>query len=63
VVPQTADDIAPFFGEIARNLGTQYALAYQQAASSRDGKSHKIEVRLRDPSLSAHPSRDHYLSN
>ena len=63
LIPQTADDIATFFGDIAHILGTQYSLAYQQPVSSRDGKSHKIEVRLRDPKLTAHLSRDHYVSN
>jgi VWFA-related protein len=63
VFPQSVDDIVPFFGDIARTLGTQYGLAYQQPQSSRDGKPHIIEIRLRDPSLSIHQSRDRYVSN
>jgi VWFA-related protein len=63
VYPQSADDIVPFFGDIAHSLGTQYGLAYQQPQSSRDGKSHIIEIRLRDSSLTIHQSRDHYVSN
>jgi VWFA-related protein len=63
VFPQSADDIVPFFGDIAHSLGTQYGLSYQQPQSSRDGKPHTIEVRLRDSSLTIHQSRDHYVSN
>jgi VWFA-related protein len=63
VFPKTAEDIVPFFGEIANNLGTQYGLAYQQPQSSRDGKRHNIEVRLKDGSLTVHQYRDHYVSN
>ena len=63
VFPQSADDIVPFFGEIAHNLGSQYGLSYQQPQSSRDGKPHSIEIRLRDSGLSVHQSRDHYVSN
>jgi len=63
VYPKTSDDIAPFFGEIARNLGTQYSLAYQQPKSSRDGKTHTIEVRLKDSSLTLHQTRNKYVSN
>jgi VWFA-related protein len=62
VFPKTADDIAPFFGDIARNLGTQYSLAYQQPKSSRDGKTHTIEVRLKDPSLTPRQTRNRYVS-
>jgi VWFA-related protein len=61
--PLTVDDIVPFFGKIADSLGTQYGLAYQQPQSSRDGKSHRIEVRLQDSSLTVHQLRDHYVSN
>jgi len=63
VYPQSADDIVPFFGTIAHNLGTQYSLAYQQPVSSRDGKTHHIEVRLADPNLTIRQSRDRYVSN
>jgi hypothetical protein len=63
VFPKAAEEIVPFFGEIANNLGTQYGLAYQQPQSSRDGKTHGIEVRLRDSSLTVHQFRDHYVSN
>ena len=63
VYPLTVDDIVPFFGKIADNLGTQYSLAYQQPQSSRDGKAHRIEVQLQDSNLSIHQSRDHYVSN
>lgn len=63
VYPQSADDIAPFFGDIAHNLGTQYSVAYQQPKASRDGKPHLIEVRLADPSLTVRQSRDKYVSN
>jgi VWFA-related protein len=63
VFPQSADDIVPFFGDIAHSLGTQYGLSYQQPQSSRDGKPHTIEIRLRDSSLTIHQSRDHYVSN
>jgi VWFA-related protein len=63
VFPQSADDIVPFFGDIAHSLGTQYGLSYQQPQSSRDGKPHHIEIRLRDSSLSVHQSRDHYVAN
>lgn len=61
--PQSVEDIVPFFGDIAHNLGTQYGLAYQQPRSSRDGKPHLIEVRLRDRSLTIRQSRDRYVSN
>jgi VWFA-related protein len=63
VFPQSVEDIVPFFGDVAHTLGTQYGLAYQQPQSSRDGKPHKIEIRLRDASLTVHQSRDHYVSN
>jgi VWFA-related protein len=63
VFPKSSDDIVPFFGDIAHSLGTQYGLSYQQPQSSRDGKTHIIEIRLRDSSLTVHQSRDHYVSN
>jgi VWFA-related protein len=63
VFPQSADDIVPFFGDIAHSLGTQYGLSYQQPQSSRDGKTHIIEIRLQDSSLAIRQSRDRYVSN
>jgi len=61
--PKNAADISPFFGQIARDVGSQYGLAYQQPVSSRDGKAHTIEVIPRDRKLTVRQSRTQYIVN
>ena len=44
---------------ITRELGTSYSLGYAPSTAS-DGKSHRIEVRVRRPGLVVSQSRDNY---
>ena len=46
------DDMAQTFARVIDELHSQYLIGYTPPVS--DGKSHKIEVRLRDKSLKAH---------
>jgi len=46
------DDMAQTFARVVDELHSQYLIGYTPPAS--DGKSHKIEVRLRDKNLKAH---------
>jgi len=46
------DDMAQTFARVVDELHSQYLIGYTPPAS--DGKSHKIEVRLKDKSLKAH---------
>jgi VWFA-related protein len=46
------DDMSQTFARVVDELHSQYLLGYTPPVS--DGKSHKIEVKLRDKSLKAH---------
>jgi VWFA-related protein len=46
------DDMAQTFARVVDELHSQYLIGY--APPANDGKSHKIEVRLKDKSLKAH---------
>jgi Ca-activated chloride channel family protein len=60
--PKNTQDVVPLFLQIARELGTSYSLAYSPP-HARDGKYHKVEVRVRGGSYQVHQSRKGYTGD
>ena len=42
------EDIAPFYEQIGRRLGTSYSIGYVPSNSQSDGSLRKIEVKARN---------------
>jgi hypothetical protein len=55
----STDNLAATFSRVAEELHQQYMLAF--TASALDGRTHKIEVRMREPGLTAR-ARKSYLA-
>jgi Ca-activated chloride channel family protein len=47
------DDLGPAFENIARELASQYSIAYYSTNTKRDGKFRSVEVKVRRPGLVA----------
>jgi VWFA-related protein len=47
------DDLGPAFEEIAKELASQYSIAYYSTNAKRDGKFRNVEVKVRRPGLVA----------
>jgi Ca-activated chloride channel family protein len=47
------EDLGPAFEEIARELASQYSIAYYSTNTKRDGKFRNVEVKVRRPGLVA----------
>jgi Ca-activated chloride channel family protein len=62
VFPKNTQDVVPLFLQIARELGTSYSLAYAPP-HARDGKFHRVEVRVRGANYQVHQSRKGYTGN
>lgn len=54
---EKSDDLAPTFTKVAQELHSQYLLAFD--ATQRDGKVHKLAVRLKRPGLVARARRSY----
>jgi Ca-activated chloride channel family protein len=51
------DDLAPTFTRVERELHSQYAIAFE--AQQLDGKIHKLQVRMKQPGLTARARRSY----
>jgi Ca-activated chloride channel family protein len=60
--PKTPGDVVPLYEQIAQELGTSYGLGYTPSNAAKDGKTHRIEVRVRDKSLRVRQSRESYIA-
>ena len=61
VFPKRVDDTLKLYEEIAHELGTSYTLGYSPAAATfRDGRYHRIEVRGLRAGVKIQQSRDGY---
>ena len=60
--PKTANDLAPLYGTIARDLGTSYTIAYAPLKSPGDNKLRRIEIRPIDVRLRVLQSRTGYYA-
>jgi VWFA-related protein len=47
------EDLGPAFEEIARELASQYSIAYYSTNTKRDGKFRNVQVKVRRPGLVA----------
>jgi hypothetical protein len=63
VFPKEPEDVIPMYEKIVHELGTTYSLGYAITNSHRDGKRHKIDVRLRSGNFQLRQSRDRYTAN
>ena len=59
VYPKSMDDVVSLYNQIGIEMGFSYSLGFTPKASS-DGKFHKIEVRVKDPTLKVIQSREGY---
>jgi VWFA-related protein len=46
-IPKTTDQLDSVFDQIAADLAQQYVLSYYPAADQRDGRLHKLELRIK----------------
>jgi len=61
--PEEARDVLNFYLQITRDLGTSYSAGFTPA-KSRDGKPHRIEIRVRgEEDYRVKQSRDSYIIN
>ena len=61
-LPGQISDVGPLYERIGKELGYSYSLSFAPGRPSHDGSYHRIEVRVRDKSLSVTPSREGYYS-
>ena len=59
--PKTDEDVIPMYEQIAHGMETSYSLSYVSSNTEREGRSHNIEVRLRDANLRVRQSRTSYV--
>ena len=57
---RTADDLSGTFARVAEELHRQYALGFEPA--NLDGKTHKLEVKVKKPGLKVR-ARKHYVAS
>jgi VWFA-related protein len=60
VYPTETADVIPMYQQLAERLGSTYSLGYVSTNHLLDGRSRKIEVRVRPKDLRVHQSRDAY---
>jgi VWFA-related protein len=60
IFPKRPEDAIRFYERIVRELGTSYTLGFTPSQNARDGKYHKIEVRVRNGALRVTQSRNGY---
>jgi Ca-activated chloride channel homolog len=60
--PKTANELAPLYGTIARDLGTSYTIAYAPLKAPGDSKLRRIEIRPIDVRLRVIQSRTGYYA-
>jgi len=58
---ESAADLAATFGRVAEELHNQYVLGFEPAAF--DGRTHRLEVRLRQPGMTARARRTYLARN
>jgi VWFA-related protein len=56
--PKRLQDLIPLYGQISRDLSSSYSLGY--TPSGRSARTHRIEVRVKDPALRVVQSRNKY---
>ena len=61
-LPKQIRDVADFYERIGKELGHSYSLTFAPGKNVRDGSYHRVEVRLRDKSMRATPSREGYYA-
>ena len=59
--PKSTDELVPLYEQIGKELGTSYSFGYTPRYSS-PGTTHRIEVRVSDPSLRVIQSRQSYTT-
>jgi len=57
----SADDLAATFGRVAEELHSQYVLGFEP--STFDGRTHTLEIRLRQPGMIARARRSYVAKN
>jgi len=62
VFPKQMQDLLPFYNQIQRDLGSGYHITYSSQRPG-DGKTRRIEVRLRNSDLHVYQSRDSYYAH
>jgi VWFA-related protein len=61
-LPKQIQDVASLYDRIGRELGHSYSLTFTPGRAATAGSYHRIEVRLRDGSMRATPSREGYYA-
>jgi len=54
------EDLRTAFGRVARELASQYSVGYYPNNMKRDGKFHKVEVRINRPGLTARTRQGYF---
>jgi VWFA-related protein len=60
--PRTLQEVAPLYEAIGRDLGMSYRIGYAPKNRTPDGKSHRVEVRVRREGVKVTQSRDRYVA-
>jgi Ca-activated chloride channel homolog len=58
--PKSLEDIGGLYERIGHELGNSYSLGFSPSSTVKDGKFHKVEIRVRDKNLRVTQSRDGY---
>ena len=61
-LPKQIQDVAGLYDRIGKELGHSYSLSFTPGKAATAGSYHRIEVRLRDKSMRATPSREGYYA-
>jgi VWFA-related protein len=59
--PKSTEELVPLYEQIGKELGTSYSFGYAPR-DTRSGTTHRIEVRVSDPSLRVIQSRQSYTT-
>jgi VWFA-related protein len=60
--PKQIQEVADFYEKIGKELGHSYSLTFAPGKTVRDGSYHRVEVRVRDKTMRATPSREGYYA-
>jgi len=61
-IPAQIGDVGSLYERIGKELGYSYSLSFAPGRATHDGSYHRIEVRVRDKSLTVTASREGYYS-
>jgi VWFA-related protein len=60
--PKELRDVGSIYEQIGRELSSSYSLGFTPARTTPDGRTHKIEIRVRDKNMRVTQSREEYVS-